>query len=51
VWGDFRPLQADGWNPISNAVRTFLHQKNGNAEQILQHEGREINLKKEFYKM
>jgi hypothetical protein len=35
---------------VSNATSSVLHQKNSNTKQMLQPEGREINLKKGLLK-
>jgi hypothetical protein len=50
VFADFKLLQTDRWSLISNTTSPVLHQKNGNARKMLQHEGWEINLKKGLLK-
>jgi hypothetical protein len=45
VFEDIKLLQMDRWSLISNATGPVLHEKNGNAKQMLQHEGRENTLK------
>jgi hypothetical protein len=43
-------IQTDRWSLICNTARPGLHQKNGNAKQVLQHKEREVTVKKELLK-